>query len=240
MSQSNLAELRQAALITTLRNCALFAGLPVEDLRRVAAVTVLKHFEKGDYVFHEGDTPMGFYVIQQGSVNVHRMNAAGREQVIHVFRAGESFAEATLTMPGGCPANARAVEPSQLLLVQRPGFVELLRRHPEFALLILGSLSQRVRVLVGQLDDLTLKDVESRLANWLLKRCPDTGSAKPVEIRLGITKRDLAAELGTVSETFSRTLAKLRAQKLLKVQGRVITVLSPVDLLQLLRRNLGE
>lgn len=240
MSQSNLAELRQAALITTLRGCDLFAGLPPEDLRRVAAVTVLKQLEKGDYVFREGDPPLGFYVIQQGSVNVHRMNAAGREQVIHVFRAGDSFAEATLTMPGGCPANARAIEPSRILLVQRPGFVNLLRSHPEFALLILGSLSQRVRVLVGQLDDLTLKDVESRLANWLLKRCPDTASAGPVEIQLALTKRDLAAELGTVSETFSRTLAKLRTQKLLKVQGRKITVVSPAALLGLLRRNLGE
>jgi CRP/FNR family transcriptional regulator len=240
MNRSHLADFRQTALINTLRACELFAELPVEDLRRVVAVSVLKDFDKGDYLFREGDSPLGFYVIQQGSVNVHRMNAAGREQVIHVFRAGESFAEATLTMPGGCPANARALEPSQVLLVQRAGFVELLRQRPEFALLLLGSLSQRVRVLVAQLDDLTLKDVESRLANWLLKRCPDRDSEEPVTVRLGLAKRDLAAELGTVSETLSRTLAKLRTQKLLKIQGRTITVLSPAGLLRLLHRNLGE
>ena len=55
-----------------------------------------------------------------------------------------------------------------------------------------------------------------------------------------MTKRVLAAELGTVSETFSRTLAKFREQKLLAVKGKAITVLSPARLSALLRRNLGE
>ena len=75
-------------------------------------------------------------------------------------------------------------------------------------------MSIHLRVLVGQLEDLTLKDVETRLANWLMKRCPHPLSEKPARIELTMTKRVLAAELGTVSETFSRTLAKFREQKL--------------------------
>ena len=80
---------------------------------------------------------------------------------------------------------------------------------------MLGSMSSHLRVLVGQLEDLTLRDVETRLANWLVKRCPNPQSETPVRIELTMTKRVLAAELGTVSETFSRTLAKFREQKLL-------------------------
>ena len=55
-----------------------------------------------------------------------------------------------------------------------------------------------------------------------------------------MTKRALAAELGTVSETLSRTLAKLREQKLVSVKAKIVTVLSPARLSALLRRNLGE
>ena len=105
---------------------------------------------------------------------------------------------------------------------------------------MLGSMSAHLRVLVGQLEDLTLKDVETRLANWLIKRCPNPAAAKPVKIELSMTKRVLAAELGTVSETFSRTLAKFREQKLVSVKGKSVTVLSPNRLNALLRRNLGE
>jgi CRP/FNR family transcriptional regulator len=97
-----------------------------------------------------------------------------------------------------------------------------------------------LRVLVGQLEDFMLRDVETRLANWLLKRCPNSAGGQPVRIELTMTKRTLAAELGTISETFSRTLAKFRKQKMLTVKDKTITILSPAKLYTLLRRNLGE
>ena len=108
-----------------------------------------------------------------------------------------------------------------------------------FALRMLGSMSQHLRVIVGLLDDLTLKDMETRLANWLLKQCPRPITATPVEIKLNRTKRVLAAEMGTTSETLSRTLAKFRDQKLLRVTGNIV-VMRPRELQKLLRRNLGE
>lgn len=237
---SAVAEFKNVAIINTLRGCQLFTGLPLPDLQNIAAVTSVKSLDKGEYLFHEGDRAIGFYVIQQGAINVHRVNAAGKEQIIHVFRAGDSFAEVALASETGYPADARALESSHVLLVQKDGILALLRRQPELALRMLGSMSGHLRVLVGQLEDLTLKDVETRLANWLIKRCPDPQSEQSVRIELTMTKRVLAAELGTVSETFSRTLAKFRDQKLLQVKGKTFVILSPVKLQALLRRYLGE
>ena len=235
-----LVELRRAAIANTLQSCQLFGGLPPSDLDQIATITVVKPLEKDEYLFHEGDPARGLYIVQRGSVNVHRVNAAGKEQIIHIFRTGESFAEVALATERGYPAEARALEPTQVLLVQKEGILALLRSQPELALRMLGSMSSHLRVLVGQLEDLTLKDVETRLANWLIKRCPDPRSERPVRIELTMTKRVLAAELGTVSETFSRTLAKFRQQKLLTVKGKTVVVLSPARLAALLRRNLGE
>jgi len=237
---SSLAEFKQAAVANTLRGCPLFAGLPPGDLNAIANITLVKSLDKADYLFREGAPAQGFYIVQQGAINVHRVNATGKEQVIHIFRAGESFAEAALATVSGYPADARAVESSQVLLVQKAGFLSLLKRQPELALRMLGAMSLHLRVLVGQLEDMTLKDVETRLANWLIKRCPNPESARPVAIQLKTTKRVLAAELGTVSETFSRTLAKFRQQKLLTAKGNTLIVLCPAKLKELLRRNLGE
>ena len=236
---NTLAKFKTIAVVNTLRSCQLFTGLPQVDLENIADVTVLKSLEKDDYLFHEGDLARGFYVVQRGAVNVHRVNAAGKEQIIHIFRAGESFAEAALATATGYPADARALEPTQVLLVQKDGILALLKRQPELALRMLASMSSHLRVLVLQLEDLTLKDVETRLANWLVKRCPSPRGESPVRIELTMTKRVLAAELGTVSETFSRTLAKFREQKLITVKGKTVTVLSPAKLSALLRRNLG-
>ena len=238
--RATLVELKQAALYRTLRACQLFAGLPPDDLSAIARIAVPKTVEKSVYLFREGQPSLGFYVVQRGAINVHRVNALGKEQVIHIFRAGESLAEATLAMATGYPADARAIEPSQVLLVEKSGFLQLVKRQPELALRMLAGMSMRLRTLIGQIEDLTLKDVETRLANWLLKRCPDPGSGQSVRVELTTTKRVLAAELGTVSETFSRTLAKFREQNLVTTTGKTCVVLSPARLSALLRRNLGD
>jgi CRP/FNR family transcriptional regulator len=236
----SLAELKQIGIANALRSCQLFAGISPLELNAIAEITIVKSVGKGSYLFHEGDLSAGFYIVQTGAINVHRVNAAGKEQIIHVFRAGESLAEATLATDKGYPGDARALEPSQVLLVQKAGFLALLKRQPELALRMLSSMSAHLRVLVAQLEDLTLKDVETRLAHWLVKRCPSPTATQPAKIELAMTKRVLAAELGTVSETFSRTLAKFREQRLITVKGKTITVLDPSRLVALLRRHLGE
>jgi CRP/FNR family transcriptional regulator, dissimilatory nitrate respiration regulator len=231
---------RQLVTENTLRSCQLFVGLPAADISAIAAFTVSKNLGKGDYLFREGARSEGFYIMQKGAINVHRVSATGKEQTIHLFRPIESFAEASLATDTGYPANARATEPAMVLLVPKSEFVELLRHRPELALRMLGSMSQHLRVLVGLLDDLTLKDMETRLANWLLKRCPRPLSNTSAVIQLDRTKRVLAAEMGTTSETLSRTLAKFRDQKLLRVKGNTITLTKPRDLQKLLHQNLGE
>jgi len=98
---------RQAVIENTLRSCQLFMGLPAADIAAIASFVVPKHLDKDDYLFREGDRSEGFYIVQKGAVNVHRVSAAGKEQVIHLFRPIESFAEATLATEGGYPADAR-------------------------------------------------------------------------------------------------------------------------------------
>ena len=231
------ADLRLTGLTSSLRCCQLFTGLPSEDLTVLASFTVTLSLPKDGYLFREGEPARGFYLVQSGAINVHRVNAAGKEQVIHVFRAGESFAEAALASATGYPAHARAVEAGTVLLIPKGPILELIGRRPDLALRMLGSMSAHLRVLVGMLDDLTLTDVETRLLNWLVKQARTaTGGV----IKLPGTKRVLAAELGTSSETLSRTLARLRNQKAITIGTRTITVLEPAVLLAQLRRNLGE
>jgi CRP/FNR family transcriptional regulator, dissimilatory nitrate respiration regulator len=230
-------DLKLTGLIGSLRCAQLFSGLSGEDLMTIAGFTQPVHLAKDDYLFHEGEPSRGCYLVQSGALNVHRVNAAGKEQVIHVFRSGESMAEASLASPTGYPANARAVEPSTVLLIPKVPILELIGRRPDLALRMLGSMSAHLRVLVGMLDDLTLKDVETRMLNWLVKHARE---ARDGVIKLPGTKRVLAAELGTSSETLSRTLARLRDQKLISVSGKSITVHKPETLVDMLRHNLGE
>ena len=231
---TNLAcETKGTAISRTLRHAPLFAGVSAAQLTRIGSITVLKTLAKGDYLFREGLTVHGVYVVRKGAIKLHRVNALGKEQVIHVYRAMESLAEESLLSDTGYPADACATEPTQVLLIQKAGFLAMLKREPDLALCLLRSMDRHLQLLVGLLDDLTLKDVKTRFANWLIQQCPDPESRKPVIIHLTSTKRVLAAELGTVSETLSRTVAKFRDLQLLSVDGDTVTLLCPVRLAEL-------
>jgi CRP/FNR family transcriptional regulator, dissimilatory nitrate respiration regulator len=236
---SNPTSLRTTGLAATLRSCQLFFGLPAADLEAIAGFSTLRNVPKGAYLFHEGAASEGFYVVQKGAINVHRVSATGKEQIIYVFRPGESFAEASLATDRGYPANARAIESSTVVVIPKTRFVELIGRRPEIGLRMLGSMSQHLRALVSLVEDLTMKDVETRFLNWLVKQCPPD-SPGPANVELGMTKRVLAAQLATTSETLSRTFAKLRSEGLLVVRGATVHVPSTAALQAHFRRLLGE
>lgn len=234
----SFAALTRIALADTLRSCQLFSGLPHVDLETIAGFSQLVRVDKGSYLFREGEPARGFYVVQTGAINVHRVSATGKEQVIQVFRPGDTFAEAALASPTGYPAEGRAVENSSIVMVPKREFLALIARRPELSLRMLASMSTHLRVLVGLLEDLQLKDVETRLANWMLRRCP--AAKNRCILKLETTKRVLAAEMGTTSETLSRTFAKFREAGWIKVKAKEITVLDRTGLERLLNKNLGS
>ena len=233
------SDLKLTGLVGTLRCSQFFSGLSAEDLSVIAGFTIVVKLAKDEYLFHEGEQSRGYYLVQSGAINVHRVSAAGKEQVIHVFRSGESLAEAALASPTGYPANARAVDTAVVLLIPKTPILALIGRRPDLAMRMLGSMSGHLRVLVGMLDDLTLKDVETRVLNWLVKRCPPKANGT-ITIELASTKRVLAAELATSSETLSRTFAKLRDKKLIEVRGSRIFIYDVMALGAQFRRLLGE
>jgi len=233
-----LAELKLAAIANTLRRCPLFEAVSSADLSAIAAISVPKSLSRGEYLFVESDTVDGFYIVQKGAIKLHRLNVKGQEQVFHVFRPVESFGEEMILSNSGYPADATAAEDSQILLVRKNEFVALLKGQPELAFHLLRSAGRRVCSLMGLVDDLTLKDATTRLANWLIQHCPDPESREPQRIELQMTKHLLASELGVASETLSRTLNKFRTKQLVQVRGRSVTLLCPSRLAEFVRQKL--
>jgi CRP/FNR family transcriptional regulator len=216
--------IRNAAIVAVLRRCKLFADLPEADLSAVARACAVRGLAKGEFLFREGQPAEGFYVVQSGVINVHRIAPDGREQGICFFRANESMAEATLVTVDTYPASAVATEPSQVLVVRRGEFRELISRKPELALRMLGSMSVHLKHLVQLLQDLKGRQIEARLADWVCRMSPAAAAGCPAVLDLPVSKKVLAAQLGVTSETLSRTLARFRDEGTINVAGKRITV----------------
>ncbi len=212
----------------TLRRTPLFANLPPEDLARVAGISSLRRCGRKESLFHEGDRADGFFIVSSGRVKVFKLSPDGKEQVLHVLEQGQSFAEATIFEGGQFPANAEALADSVLVFIPKKPFIELLEKTPRIALRMLGSMSKWLKRMTDLVEGLALRDVETRLVHFVSEELKGRGVALAdgAVLELEFTKTVLASRLGTVPETFSRTLKKLQEEGKIRVRGRQIRVLS--------------
>ena len=202
----------------------LFNGLPHDQLNAIRQIALEKKFGKGQTIFSEGDDTKGFFVIITGRVKVYKVSSEGKEQILHIFEAGQSFGEVTVFTGRQLPANAEALAQSRLLFFPRTAFVDLVTDNPSLALNMLAIMSKKLRQFAAQIESLSLKEIPARLATYLIYLAKEQGTADAVN--LNVSKGQLASLLGTIPETLSRIFAKLSGQQLIRVEGSRITLLN--------------
>ena len=201
----------------------LFNGLPADQLSAIRQIAVEKQFNKGQTIFSEEDETKGLFVVVEGRVKIYKVSSEGKEQILHIIEAGQSFGEVTVFTGQQMPANAQTLAKSRLLLFPRSAFVGLVTANPSLALNLLAIMSKKLRQFAVQIENLSLKEIPARLASYLIYLAEEQGSADAVT--LNISKGQLASLLGTIPETLSRIFAKLSRKNLIRVEGPKITLL---------------
>lgn len=227
---NTLQDHRQTALLACLRQSRIFHDLPHEDIAAVAEGCELRTLQKGETLFREGEPTAGFFILQVGQIGVYFVTPEGRDQMFSVFRAPESFGEAALVSLETYPASAVALEYSRVVLVRKAHFTQLIARQPKLALQMLASMSQHLKELLRLLQNSRGRLIEARLAEWLIGQSPAAAAGCPAVFVLPVAKKVLAGQLGVTSETLSRTFARFRDEKVLRVAGAKIFVLDPLRL----------
>jgi CRP/FNR family transcriptional regulator len=201
----------------------LFNGLPDDQLSAIRQIAVEKQYNKGQTIFSEEDDTKGLFVVVDGRVKIYKVSSEGKEQILHIIEAGQSFGEVTVFTGQQMPANAQSLAKSRLLLFPRSAFVGLVTANPSLALNLLAIMSKKLRQFAVQIENLSLKEIPARLASYLIYLAEEQGSADAVT--LNVSKGQLASLLGTIPETLSRIFAKLSGQTLIRVEGPKITLL---------------
>ena len=209
--------------IAILANSLLFNGLPDQQLREMAAISIAKRYRRGESIFFEGDPGIGFYMVASGKVKIFKTSLEGKEQILHIFGPGEPFGEVPVFHGNPFPANAETLNEAQLLFFPRAEFVGLVSANPSLALNMLAMLALRLRRFTTQIENLSLKEVPGRLASYLLYLTEE--QERSDRVVLDIPKGQLASLLGTSSETLSRIFAKMTEEGLIRVEGKTIDLL---------------
>jgi len=213
-------------LAAVLARTPLLATLSAAELQNLAARTVRKLFSVGELIFSEGEPCNGLHIIARGKVRIFKTSLSGREQVLAVNNPGESVAELPVFDGGPFPASAIAIEDTEMAFISRRDFQAYCMEHPEVSLKVLSVVGQRLRGLVGIIEELSFTTIRQRLISVLVKLAQGEGrkTDRGIEFLLPSTHQELANQLGTVRELVSRNLMRLQAEGLLEVDARQIVV----------------
>jgi CRP/FNR family transcriptional regulator len=213
--------------IAVLKTTPLFNPLSDTELRALAECCLEHRLSKGEVLFLEGDQAKGVFVIARGALKAFRESADGREQVIHVERAPATIAEIPVFDDQPYPSSVAAEEESLVYFIDKRDVKRLCLSHPAIALAALKLLAGRLRRCAALVETLSLKEVDQRLALFLLQEAKTHGSPFKSGLRYQLPPNtQVAARVGSVREVVSRALSKLQEHGLIDIdRNRQVTIL---------------
>ncbi len=166
----------QALAAEHLRGIPLFADLPRDAIQGISKRLLLRHVPKDELVYVEGAPGDALYIIESGQVRIVS-NAENEREVFAHLQTGDFFGEMSLLTGKSRSSAARAETNTNLWMLYRPDFDELLVQYPAISLALSRTLSERLAqadqrfverhlrrmsLLVG-LSSKQLEDVSARL-----------------------------------------------------------------------------
>ncbi|NEX23126.1 Crp/Fnr family transcriptional regulator [Thiorhodococcus mannitoliphagus] len=215
-------------MIDELRRAPLLSRLEADQLERVSQHAQRVRLTSDQLLFSQGDAAERFYLLLAGQMQLYRLSPEGAEKVIEIVSPGQTFAEALMFLNAPrYPVCASALMPSELLALDAKDFAVMLRESVDTCFLLLGALSQRLRGLIGEIDDLTLHTATSRVARYFAAKMAPGQRVLELDVRKGV----LASRLSVQPETFSRVIKSLSAQGVIRMEGAQVTLIDPDALL---------
>jgi CRP-like cAMP-binding protein len=214
-----------ADILAAVRACRLWHAATDAGVARLASSARVQRAERGAVLMTEGQLSEEFAVVVAGKVSVHHLAANGRKIRLESAGPGEPVAAVAALAGVRAPAFAETVTPAVLAWLPVSAVFDLMAAEPVVALELVRTLARRVVEMTGVVQSFAL-DVPQRLARYLFQRSLASGRtvADGLLVTLDMSKTELAAALGTVPETLSRALSRLKSDGIAETRGRDVLV----------------
>ena len=199
-------------------------------MRRIAGLATRRNVGAGAIVFSQGDAGDALYGVVTGRVRISALSGEGREVFLNDMEPGDTFGEIALLDGAVRTATATATAASELVLIGRAGFLQLLRSEPELCFRLLELLCRRIRWTSGLAEDSALLDSPSRLARRLLALAHPQDRAVGSAAELALSQQELARYLGLSRQIVNQYLQQWKARGWVALGRGRITLLDTTAL----------
>jgi CRP-like cAMP-binding protein len=197
----------------------VFKGMKEYDLQVLQKVTRSRDFQKGEFIFREGENSETLFVVNQGLIKLTKMSVEGKEQIVRLLFPGDFFGLFSLLRAEKHYMNAEAVGQTVICSIDKKDFLKTMEANADLSYRFLLAVNDRLYEADESVGFLGLMEVEQRLARALIL-FHEKGKAINGTFTLPISKKDLASFIGTTPESVSRKLLTFISQKLIQMDGR--------------------
>jgi len=201
-----------------LKKSSFFKGISDKSRKTLAEICIPKNIKKKQILFTEGEKGHSLYFCVNGNIQLYKTTSKGREIVIKTIKPGELFAEVILFEESNYPVSALSLSSDRVYVLPKKQIFCLLDKE-DFRNDFISMLMKKQRYLANQIKYLTLHDVEERLFLFLKEHF-----GKQSEINPSMSKKDIAAAIGTTPESLSRLLMRLKHENKLKWEEKIILI----------------
>ena len=208
----------------TIRNHYLFSGLTDEEFEALAADVLVESFDKGEILFHRGDTAEAFFFVESGQVELSLISRDGQKKIVEVIAHGRTFAEAIIFMgEAKFPVSAEALSDTVVYRIPNGAYRKLLQGSPDACMRLLSDVCYHLHQRVREIERLTIQNAHSRLASYLIDHIVETNDDEAT-VRLDLPRHVVASRLSITPETLSRLLRAMSDDGILTVDDRLVFV----------------
>lgn len=217
------------------REVPIFSSLEKDDMNKIANNMAHITFNKGDILCTEAEKSPKLFILSSGSVKLSKLTNEGKEQIVHILKEGEFFGESNLFNIGATSNfTATILEKTNVCIMSKDNFEEVLSKNPNIAFKIINQLSKRLVETENIAMNLATNDIHSRIANMLLDFSEKYGvkSNEGIIVRLPISREGMGNYCGITRETISRKLPMFEDIGAIKLKGNKTIIIKDIDKLK--------
>ncbi len=209
-----------------LKKIPLFSTLSASDTEEVKPYLIPAKFRKKEVLFSEGDPSDWLYIVTNGKVKITKLSRSGREIILEIISPFDFFGGVAVMRGFPYPANAIAMDNSEVLKISRSNLMRILDRFPNLMYCMAMNIGDRIKGSHEALKNIAVEKVESRIASLLIKLADKTGvkTDNTIVIDMKLTKQDIAEMVGTTVETSIRTMSKFKKLGIVAEKGGKIVI----------------
>jgi CRP/FNR family cyclic AMP-dependent transcriptional regulator len=210
---------------TIFERTRLFRGLPAATIQQISGLSFRRSYNHGAIVFSQADPGDALYGVVTGKIRISASSPDGREMFLNIMEPGDTFGEIALLDGRHRTATASATAPSELIIITRDHFLELLEREPKLVSHVIQLLCQRIRWTSGLAEESALLSVPARVARRLLSLGKLHGHETPHGVELTISQEEVARFLGLSRQAVNQYLQTWKVRGWLTLgRGKIVIV----------------